>query len=308
MPNLLRDGRRMVGAVVLTCGVLVPVAGLAQPAVRPGGAVPPQAGVAGVAAPPGMVMGFAVDTDANQTRELLYEILGKYPASVGQVLKLDPTLMVSEGYLASYPALAAFLQQHPDVARNPAFFLERVRMGERTADLDEASRRRRDIAEILAGVAAFFVFLVVTGTAVWAVRTVIEHRRWTKVSKTQFEVHARLLDRMTTNEELLAYIQTPVGRRFLESGPAPMSAEPHAVGAPFSRILWSVQVGIVLIAAGIGMVFLNQRVEPDFSIFLLVAGVLTLALGGGFIASGAAAYGMARRLGLLAEHHNGDRA
>lgn len=307
MRDMKREWQVFVGAAVLAVGALMPAAGLAQVGgQRPGvpGALP---GAPVTAVPPGMVL-VAPDVDANQTREQLNEILDKYPASVGKVLKLDPTLMTSEVYLASYPALAAFLQQHPEVARNPAFYLERISVGERSAVMDAASQRRRDIAEVLAGVAAFFVFVVVVGTAVWVVRTIIEHRRWTKVSKTQFEVHSKMLDRMTTNEELLAYIQTPVGRRFLETGPAPMSSEPRAVGAPFARILWSVQVGIVLIAAGVGLVFLNRRVDADFSVFLLVAGVLTLALGGGFIASGAAAYGMARRLGLLADHHDGDRA
>ena len=63
------------------------------------------------------------------------------------------------------------------------------------------------------GVSAFI------GVLIWLVRAVIQHRRWLKVSNIQSEVHLKLMDRMTTNEELLAYIQSPAGRRFLESAP-----------------------------------------------------------------------------------------
>ena len=71
------------------------------------------------------------------------------------------------------------------------------------------------------------------------------------------------------------------------------------MGAPFSRILWSVQAGIVLTIAAAGLLFLSWRMDADVSAFFLVIGVVTLALGGGFIASGAAAYAISRRLGLL---------
>ena len=84
---------------------------------------------------------------------------------------------------------------------------------------------------MLAAFAAFLVFLVVTGIVVWLIRTIIEKRRWNRVSKTQSDVHTKLLERFTTNEDLLAYIQTPVGRRFLESGPAPLPTMP----APWAR-------------------------------------------------------------------------
>ena len=36
-----------------------------------------------------------------------------------EVLQLDPTLLWRADYLATYPGLAAFLEQHPEVAHNP---------------------------------------------------------------------------------------------------------------------------------------------------------------------------------------------
>ncbi len=289
--------RRLVTAALLACLGLVfwlPAASAAQTAQVP---------VAGQAAPPGPQAGPAPvftgeDFTAERTREELYQLLDKYPPALGRVLKLDPSLMTSEPYLAPYPALAAFLARHPEVARNSAYFLERVSIGEQNWVPDRESMRRREIAEMLAGVGAFIIVLVVTAFVTWVVRTIIEHRRWNKVSKTQFDVHTKLLDRFTTNEELLAYIQTPVGRRFLESGPAPLPGEPRPVGAPFSRILWSVQAGVVLAVAGIGLI-VSSRYADEFSLLFVVSGIFVLALGGGFAASGAVAYGLSRRLGLM---------
>ena len=59
-------------------------------------------------------------------------------------------------------------------------------------------------------------------------------------------------------------------RRFLESGPAPLPGGPVPVGAPFSRILWSVQVGVILLLAGAGLLFLSSRMSSDPALFFMV--------------------------------------
>src|SRR5579862_2323901 len=61
--------------------------------------------------------------DARATRESLREVLNEYPPALTQVLRLDPTLLTRADYLATYPALASFLAEHPDVARSPSFYL-----------------------------------------------------------------------------------------------------------------------------------------------------------------------------------------
>ena len=45
------------------------------------------------------------------------------PPSVREVLRIDPTLLYRADYIGNYPVLAAFLQQHPEMAHNPAFFI-----------------------------------------------------------------------------------------------------------------------------------------------------------------------------------------
>jgi hypothetical protein len=207
--------------------------------------------------------------------------------------------MSSAGYLAPYPGLSAFLAQHPEIARNPDYFLERVNFSPFDYYNNPARQTRAAQLSILAGFAAFLVFLVVTGVIVWVIRMIVATRRWNRLSKVQFDVHNKLLDRFTSNEDLLAYVQTPAGRRFLESAPIPLQDEPRSISAPFSRILWSVQAGIVLAIAGAGLLYVSTRFVEEAAQFFMVVGVLTLALGAGFIVSAVAAYGLSRKLGLL---------
>src|SRR5205085_2299025 len=105
------------------------------------------------------------------------------------------------------------------------------------------------VVTTLLGFVAFFI------TISWLARLLVDHRRWLRASKTQTEAQAKLFDRLTSNEDLLTYIQSPAGARFLQAAPMPLEAETRSVAAPISRILWSVQAGIILAVVGAGMWF-----------------------------------------------------
>src|SRR5204863_9997441 len=55
------------------------------------------------------------ENDSRDTREQFKELLRRTPPEVGKVLKLDPTLFNNQQYLSTYPALATFVAQHPEV-------------------------------------------------------------------------------------------------------------------------------------------------------------------------------------------------
>ena len=236
--------------------------------------------------------------DANGTRQDLMELLRKHPPSVARVLKLDPSLMRSEAYLADYPELRNFLSVHPEIPQNSQFFLELVQ-GSGHEDYRPRSPQMEMAQGILAGLAGFTAAAIVLGTLVWLIRTVLEQRRWSRLSKIQAEVHSKLMDRFSNNDELLTYVQTPSGRRFLESGPSPLPETSAVMAAPVARILWSLQVGAVLLFAGLGLLFLSGRAVPDAADFFYVGGSIAGALGAGFLVSAAAAYLLSRKLGLL---------
>lgn len=255
----------------------------------------------------------AIAQDARETREEFEGLLRRLPPSVGRVLRLDPSLMRNPAYLQPYPALATFLQQHPDVLNNPSYYLENVQM--QLWYPPEPRDPRQDAINLwrntIENITVLFVFLVVSAGVLWIVRSVLEYRRWLRTSKMQSDVHTKLMDRFTANEDLLAYIQTPVGRRFLESAPMPVETPvpSRPVGAPYMRILWSVQAGLVLAAAGFGLLFVSGRVIQEVSEVFFAVGVLALAIGVGFVVSAAASLLLSQRLGLLgagsAREHSG---
>jgi len=237
--------------------------------------------------------------DAERTREQLRELLEKYPPALARVLKLDASLLNNEAYLAPYPALNAFLAQHPEVRRNPAFFFEWVNVNAGSAYSHEDSQAYRMWSDVLGGAAAISVFIIVLFALGWAIRFIVDYRRWHRLSKVQTEAHNKLLDRMTANEELLTYIKSPAGSRFLESAPIALDPVARRIGAPFSRILWSVQAGLVLVAGGFGLEYVANHVNPDVTQPIFAIGVLAISLGIGFVISAVVSYVLSQRLGLF---------
>ena len=233
---------------------------------------------------------------AQETRDQLERLLNEYPPSLPRVLRLDPTLLSNEAYLQPYPALVTFLAQHPEIAHNPLFFLGNDNQNNYRPDPQQrAFEMWRGAIE---GFSIGAVIVAIAGALGWMIKTLIEHRRWTRLSKIQTEVHTKLLDWFSSNEDLLAYIQTPAGRKFLESAPIPLDT-PRAVGAPLSRILWSVQVGAVLGVGGVGLAIVAGRAVEDVREPLAALGVVAIALGIGFLVSAVMAYVLSQRLGLF---------
>jgi hypothetical protein len=266
------------------------------PAAQPAPAAP----AASVSQPPGQQPQAAVvdpfrQEGAQETRSQLQQILRRLPPAVSEVLQIDPSLLQRADYLTPYPLLAGFVQQHPEVLRNPGFFF-----GSRVFRERNASEAAVDMFEnILGGLAALTGFAFAIGLIVWLTRTVIDHRKWLRSSRVQAEVHTKLLDRLTSNEDLLTYIQSPAGRHFLESAPIALDGERRQPSAPLSRIIWSLQASMVLMALGLGMFAAQSRVPTEVGQGLIVLGTVVFALGVGFAASGVLAYVVTSKFGLV---------
>jgi hypothetical protein len=241
---------------------------------------------------------------AEETRRQLERIMDAYSPALGQVLKLDPSLMSNGPYLAPYPELVLFLQGHPEVLRDPAYFLDFINIAPSQAQASpeaqtrwETMRMWRDFFFSITVFAGFAAAVLALG---WLIRYIVGHRRWLRTVRLQSEVHGRLMERFTSNEELMAYIQSPAGRQFLQGLPAaPEIAATPAVAPPVNRILWSVQSGLVIGSAGAGLLVIREYLIEEIAEVLLVFGVLGVSLGIGFALAAGASYILSQRLGLF---------
>jgi hypothetical protein len=253
---------------------------------------------------------------AEETRRELRSLMEQLPPALGVVLKSDPTLLTNQAYLAAYPTLARYLQTHPEIARDPAYFLEHVetvqmvdyRYGGRRVNAPLTSEEQMRLESMstwrntMDSLLFFLGFSAAALAALWVVRYIVEHRRWLRATRIQSEVHNKLLERFTSSTELAAYMESPAGARFLSAVPLAMeSASSRAPGAPFSRILWSAQAGVVLMAAGIGFLLIQRRMEYEVAQMLGAWGTLSMAIGAGFVISAAMSYVISSRMGLLGE-------
>lgn len=235
-----------------------------------------------------------------KTRGDFHLLLQNHPRLVG-VLYHDPSLLADLDYVKrNGPDVAAFLEQHPEIAQNPEFFLgDDV---QRIHDWGVQARRGGEESvtmRIMNDVWPFMVFVIVTSVLMWLIKVFLENRRWGRIAKVQAEVHTKLMDKFASSQDLQAYMQTEAGKRFLESAPIPVEPDQKTrMSAPLGRILWSVQVGLILAMGGIALLFVRSNV-PEGIQPLTVFGTLGLMLGVGFVLSAGAAYVLSRHLGLF---------
>lgn len=233
---------------------------------------------------------------ADDTREVLRVLLDKYPHSVGEIFRRDPSLMAKPDYMAAYPDLVRYLDAHPEIARNVEFYFEGFGSWQNSRQLDPTFEA---LGVILGGLAVGFILILFASVIIWLVRAFIQHRRWLKASTVQAEFHTKLLDRMGSNDELLAYVQSPAGRRFLEAAPVRAESESPGFSAPVGSILWSMMAGVILTVVGVGFRYAGGLVKDDAHDAFIVVGVLILSLGIGFIIASLMAFVLSSRLGLF---------
>ena len=252
------------------------------------------------------------EKDVADAQEQFLHLLRLSPTMTAAVAA-DPSLLADQQYVArSNPELAQFMASHPDIARNPEFYLfsrldpsngrrdralQRVIWPDLTPQPQQESAAPRMIEKMTPIVLIPAMFLAF----VWIIRIFVDSRRWNRTFKQQSEIHSRLIEKLGTNQDLVAYMETEAGKRFLMTSPVAAGPEfgqrmPNTV----SRVLTSLSAGIVLALLGIGFLLLRNA-GPDTSEPMLIVGTLLLMPGIGFILSAGVTWFLAQRLGLMPE-------
>jgi flagellar biogenesis protein FliO len=229
----------------------------------------------------------------------------------------DPSLLADQQYVTrNNPELAQFMASHPDIARNPEFYLfskldpsegHRDKALQRVVwpDLTPVEHGQSQASAVMHDMVPIILFPVFFLAVVWVVRIFVDSRRWNRTFKQQSEIHSRLIEKLGTSQELVAYMETEAGKRFLMASPnaaGPESGQqmPNTV----SRVLTSLSTGIVLALVGVGFLLLRNA-GPDTPEPMLITGTLLLMPGLGFILSAGVTWVLARRLGLMPEKEVG---
>jgi hypothetical protein len=132
---------------------------------------------------------------------------------------------------------------------------------------------------------------VILGAFSFMLWTLLSTIRRYKVAKLQAEVQRRLLDKISSTQDLVSYIQTDAGRQFLES----LNVERTS---PYGRIIGAIQAGIVLFLFGGALLFLRHRVSGADEGFL-VFGTIFVTLGIAFAIASGVSYSLSKSFGLL---------
>jgi hypothetical protein len=290
---------RSLAVPATLCAVLAS----AQTPARPLPARSPAPAVSAPAAAP------VSDSDLAATQKELIRLLRLSP-TLTTVVSHDPTLLANQDYVSrNNPQLAQFLTSHPEIARNPEFYLfTRLRPDDGSPDqaLEEAvwpelhprasGWNASDVIDPIAATLAFACFL---SALVWLIRQILENRRWSRIFRLQSDVHGRLIDKFSSSQELSSYMETEAGKRFLEAAPIPVGfGSDQPMPNAIARVLTPLQIGIVLVLLGIGF-FLLRNVRYEMHEAMLVLGTIALMPGVGFIISAGITWFLAGRLGLI---------
>jgi hypothetical protein len=249
------------------------------------------------------------EKDVASLQDELLQLLRISP-TLAEVVARDPSLLANAEYVnRTNPELGRFLQAHPEIAHNPDFYLFNNLHGEHEQPSQTLERklwpamsenRSSGIAnELIGDGVPFLVFLCILLALLWLTHVLLENRRWGRIFKLQTDVHGKLIEKFGTSQELLTYMSTEAGKRFLEASPIAVGFEPQApVPSPVARVLTPLQIGVVMTLLGIGLLSLRHSI-PEGTNALLVAGTIVLMPGLGFIISAGITWVLARHLGLM---------
>lgn len=255
------------------------------------------------------------DESQAATREQLFKLLRVSPR-LTSVLARDPSLLGDQEYVSrNNPDLAQFLQNHPEIVRNPEFYLfsnlgraGRYNPALRLEQEVWPNLREPDYSDAVKLVGFLLFFCGILASLVWLLRALLENRRWSRMSKLQTEVHSRLLDKFATNEDLLAYMNSDAGKRFLETAPIAVGFDAglHRTN-PIAKVLTPVQAGVIMVLLGMGFFYLRNNLPgTDAQGILLILGTLALMLGLGFVIAAGLSWALARHFGLLPPRSSAD--
>lgn len=248
--------------------------------------------------------------ELGETQAQLMQLLRVSP-QLAEVVSSDPSLLSNQDYVnRSNPELAQFLTQHPEIMRNPGFYLfsDLRQQGQKSYEILQPRQGfehhyedpRSASERVMNDVAPLLAFAMIAIFTMWLIKLLLENRRWKRVYMEQSAIHGKLIDKMSSSQELMAYMDTEAGKRFLEATPIATESGSQRMPNVVSRILSTTQVGVVLTLLGAGLLGMRNSVG-DGATTMLVLGMVSLMPGLGLMLSAGLTWALARKLSLLGD-------
>lgn len=133
-------------------------------------------------------------------------------------------------------------------------------------------------------------------TVIKIIYALLDHLRRGRTERVQAEMYNKTLDKLSAGQEVLAYLQSDTGSKVFRT----VEEEPAQPAQPYNRIMNAFQSGAALTVLGGGLLLLKIfMTEPSAAEALLVIGSVSVFAGLALLASGASAWILARKFGLI---------
>ncbi|HRC85788.1 MAG TPA: hypothetical protein PK413_09290 [Thermoanaerobaculia bacterium] len=149
--------------------------------------------------------------------------------------------------------------------------------------------------EVVAPAAMLIATMLVIGSIA---RTSIVNRRLRETARASAELQMKLVEKFSSAEEVVRYLESSAGKNLLEATPAP--------NAPTSRVLDSVHLGLLVLMGGIGLSAANSALGLEGHAGLQAMGLVAVLVGVGFLLSAGASWYLLRGWGLLGRKNSSD--
>jgi len=139
----------------------------------------------------------STEKDFAATQDQLIKLLRLSP-TLTTVVAHDPSLLANQEYVArNNPQLAQFLVAHPEIARNPEFYLfthldirgqryealQRAVWPEMVQPADQQWHGRPATEEFISDMPPVLAVACFFGALIWLIRSFLENRRWSRIFK-----------------------------------------------------------------------------------------------------------------------------
>jgi hypothetical protein len=152
------------------------------------------------------------------------------------------------------------------------------------------------INSLMNTVSAVVIGATIIISIAWIITSIVTSMRQRANTRMRTEVYNRLIDKFSSAPELIEFLRSDAGLRFIEEQTVETSQ-------PLAKILSSIRLGVSLALVGGGMLlvgnFWDRTLGPDLYIVLGVGGTVAVTAGAGFIIAAAISYKLCKMWGLL---------